>query len=229
MKKLLLISLLAVVIPASLSAQDDDWRNRRAHDRGRQRDRMVDENLFELTPFVGYTWGGTIHEDQTSLFGQDVDLASSANVGLNFGIPIGNGMKLELMADRQNTHLGSGGFGGGLFDPRGQRVGDFHITYYQAGLQIPFAVSRNARPYFVGSAGVANLDPSTAGASSSTRFSASGGLGVKIPISSSFGFRFEGREFYTSLPNNDSFCRLCDSASRDLYQGQANFGVYFGF
>ena len=229
MKKLLFISMLAVVIPASLFAQNDDWRNRRAHDGYRDRNRMVDENLFELTPFVGYTWGGTIHEDQTSLFGQDVDLASSANVGLNLGIPISNGMKLELMADRQNTHLGSAGFGGGLFDPRGERVGDFHITYYHAGLQVPFAVSRNARPYFIASAGVANLDPSTPGASTSTRFSASGGLGVKIPISRNVGFRFEGREFYTALPNNDSFCRLCDSANRDLYQGQANFGVYFGF
>ena len=227
MKKLLLISLLAVVIPASLFAQDDDWRNRRAHDQ--RRDRMSNENLFEITPFVGYTYGGTIRADQTSLFGQDVDLASSASLGLNFGIPIGNGMKLELMADRQNTHLGSGGSGGGLFDPRGGRVGDFHVTYYHAGLQIPFAISRNANPYFIASAGVANLDPSTPGASTSTRFSASGGVGVKIPFNRNAGFRFEGRGFYTALPN-ESFCRFCDAGSNgDLYQGQANFGIYFGF
>ena len=228
MKKLLLISLLAVVIPASLFAQDDDWRNRRARDQ--HRDRMSNENLFEITPFVGYTYGGTIRADQTSLFGQDVDLASSANVGLNFGIPIGNGLKLELMADRQNTHLGSGGSDGGLFDPRGDRVGDFHVTYYHAGLQIPFAVSRNASPYFIGSAGVANLDPSTPGASTSTRFSASGGVGVKIPFNRNAGFRFEGRGFYTALPNDQSFCRFCDTSNnRDLYQGQANFGIYVGF
>jgi hypothetical protein len=225
MKKLLLLTLLAVVIPTAVFAQDDDWRNRRSHDSYRHR---YDDNLFELTPFVGYTTGGTIHADQTSLFGEDVDLASSANVGVNFGIPLNNGLKLELMVDRQNTHLGSGGFGSDLFNPSGQRVGDFHVTYYHAGLQIPVGVSRNVRPFVIVSAGMANLDPATAGVSASNRFSASAGGGVKVPFNRNAGFRFEARGFYTALPDN-SFCRLCDTGSKDLFQGQANFGVYFGF
>jgi len=54
------VVLVLLLIPASLFAQD--WRNRRA-----PRDRYGYgslENKLELTPFVGYTWGGTIYGDQ---------------------------------------------------------------------------------------------------------------------------------------------------------------------
>ena len=60
-------------------------------------------------------------------------------------------------------------------------------------------------------------------------FSASAGVGVKVPIQSHAGIRGEIRGFYTSLPN-DSTCRLCNyTHNRDLFQGQANIGLYFKF
>ncbi|HEY8131803.1 MAG TPA: hypothetical protein VII12_07910, partial [Thermoanaerobaculia bacterium] len=167
MRKLLLL-LVVLLIPASLMAQDEGWRNRRSNYRGGYAD-----NFFELTPFVGYRYGGTIFADQTNLFNQDVDVASSGIAGVNFGIPIPNGWKVELMVNRQNTHFTTGG--GGLFGPS-DRVGAFDITYFHGGLQIPFAVSRSATPYFIVSAGVASLDPRVSGASTSTRFSAAAGI-----------------------------------------------------
>ena len=221
MRKLFLLALLILAVPSALLAQDD-WRNRR----GRNDNYRRGDNAFELTPFVGYTYGGRLFADQTGL-AENVRAQSSANFGADFAIPIGwEGFKLELMANRQDTHLTAGS---GLFSPS-DRIADFAVTYYHAGLIIPFAQSRSATPYVVVSAGVANLDPDIAGSTSENRFSASGGLGVKVPFNRNAGLRLEARGYYTTLPN-DNACRRCyyDYSYRDFYQGQTNVGVYFRF
>jgi opacity protein-like surface antigen len=220
MRKYLFLVLL-ILIPTTAFAQrgprDDDWRNRRYAPRN---------NAFELTPFVGYRWGGTIFADQTFIFGEDVDVASSANFGVNLGIPLGDsGMKLELMANRQASELETEG---GLFEPENE-VADIDVTYLHAGLQFPFAQSRNATPYFIVSAGLANLDPQITGISAENRFSASAGVGVKLPISNNLGLRLEGRGYFTALEEEDD-CTVCDYFyNEDFYQGEVNLGLVFSF
>ena len=224
--------LFLILVPTSVFAQT--WRE---GDRGRDRDRDRDDryrryyrnaNRFELTPFVGYTWGGTIFADATDLFGEDVEAASNGNYGVNVGIPLGYGStKLELMVNRQDTHLTTGT--GDIFEPD-DRVADFHVTYYHAGVMIPFSESRNASPFFVISAGVGNLDPDVRGVSPTNRFSASAGLGVKVPVSDNFGVRVEGRGYFTSLGTDNNDCRRCnDNAGHDFYQGQVNVGFVISF
>jgi hypothetical protein len=224
MRKLLVLSLFALALPAALFAQDDDWRNRRGRDDRRYRSNS--DGAFELTPFIGYRYGGTLFADQTG-FGEDVEAESGMNYGGSFAIPIGDaGFKLELMVNRQDTHLTAGS---GLFSPS-DRVADFHVTYYHGGLIVPFARSRNVTPYFVVSAGVASLDPDLSGVTAENRFSASGGIGVKLPFGRNAGLRLEARGYYTAVPSED-FCRRCsfDNSSRDFYQGETNVGVYFRF
>ncbi|HKS24014.1 MAG TPA: outer membrane beta-barrel protein [Thermoanaerobaculia bacterium] len=217
------VVLVLLLIPASLFAQD--WRNRRA-----PRDRYGYgslENKFELTPFVGYTWGGTIYSSQNSVFNQDVDAASSANIGVDFSIPLRQGFKLELMASHQNTDLQNGG--GGLFTPN-NKVASIDINYYQAGVQIPFNTGRNVYPFVIVTAGVANLSPNISGATSATRFAMSAGGGVKVPINPNMGFRFDIRGYVTNV-GRDNGCNYCGDYgySDTFYQGQANFGVFFSF
>ncbi len=220
MRKAVFISLLLLIPAASLFAQP--WRDRYY--------RPVD-NRFDLTPFVGYRWGGTIYADQTNLYGQDVDLQSSANYGLSFGIPVSpTGLKLELLVDRQDTNVGTGG--GGLFEP-GSDFGNFHVTYFHGGLLIPFSQSRAAMPYVAVSAGITNLDPSTAGVSSSNKFSAAAGVGVNVPINRDMGVRVEFRGFYTPMGNNGG-CSRCgyyngDYYNHDLFQGETKVGLSFKF
>ncbi len=210
-----LLFLLLLLSTTSLFAQD--WRRAR---------RTPYEDRFELTPFIGYRWGGTIFADQTFVFTQDLDVKNSANVGINLGIPLGqSGMKLELMANHQSSELETDR---GLFEPTAG-VADIDITYLHAGLQIPFARSRNLTPYVVASAGIANLDPQLGGVSDETRFSASAGIGIKAPISNNLSFRFEGRGYYTAL-EDQSDCRICDYYyNRDFYQGEVNLGLVFSF
>jgi len=221
-KAVLALLLLLAALP--VLAQDDDWRRRRPdYDDRRWSPR---ESAFELTPFIGYRWGGTIFADQTFIFGQDVDVEPSANFGVNFGIPLGDsGFKLELMANRQSSELATDG---GLFEPEDE-VADIDVTYLHAGLQIPFARSRNATPYVIVSAGLANLDPDLTGVDAEQRFSASAGLGVKVPMSRALSFRFEGRGYYTAL-EEDSDCSFCDYFyNQDFYQGEVNAGLVFSF
>jgi opacity protein-like surface antigen len=215
MRKYSLLFLLLLLSTTSLFAQD--WRRAR---------RTPYEDRFELTPFVGYRWGGTIFADQTFLFTQDLDVKNSANFGINLGIPLGeSGMKLELMANHQSSELETDR---GLFQPT-NGIADIDITYLHAGLQIPFARSRNLTPYVIASAGIANLDPQLGGVSDETRFSASAGIGIKAPISNNVSFRFEGRGYYTAL-EDQSDCRICDYYyNRDFYQGEVNLGLVFSF
>lgn len=220
-KSLLVLLLLTLSTTAFAQSRDDeDWRRRRAYDDAPR------ANAFELTPFLGYRWGGTIFADQTFLFGEDVDVAPSANFGVNFALPLGDtGMKLELMANRQSSDLETGG---GLFEPDNE-VAEIDVTYLHAGLQIPFARSRNATPYFIVSGGLANLDPQISGVSAENRFSASAGLGVKIPMSDILSIRLEGRGYYTSLEEEDD-CTICDYFyNEDFYQGEVNLGLAISF
>lgn len=98
MRKVCLTILFIIAAAPTVFAQP--WR-----DRGPDRYyRRYQDNRFELTPFAGYTWGGTIFSDTTNLFTEDVQAASSGNYGVDFGIPIGySNMKFELMVNRQDT------------------------------------------------------------------------------------------------------------------------------
>ncbi len=222
MRKYTVLLFLLILIPTAVFAQDDDWRRRRGDDRDRYRSRET----FELSPFVGYRWGGTIFANQSFVFNQDVDVASNPNFGLNFAFPLGDtGMKLELMANRQASELETES---GLFEPNDE-VADIDVTYLHAGLQFPFARSRNATPYVVVSAGLANLDPQLSGVSAENRFSASAGIGVKLPMSDALSVKLEGRGYYTAL-EEDSSCAFCDYFyNQDFYQGEVNLGLIFSF
>ncbi|HEX8253791.1 MAG TPA: outer membrane beta-barrel protein [Thermoanaerobaculia bacterium] len=224
MRKSLLVLLLLSLSTAAFAQDhddDEDWRRRRGgYDDAPRR------GAFELTPFVGYRWGGTIFADQTFIFGEDVNVAPSANLGVNFALPLGDtGLKLELMANRQSSELETEG---GLFEPENE-VADIDLTYLHAGLQIPFAQSRNASPYFIVSGGLAMFDPQVSGVSSENRFSASAGLGVKIPMSEMLSVRLEGRGYYAALEEDDD-CTFCDYFyNEDFFQGEVNLGLTFSF
>jgi len=221
MQRKLFLAVLLLLFATSAFAQSDSWRDRR-YPRRPQR-----QNLFELTPFGGYRYGGTLFADTSSLFNRDVDVASSVDFGASLGIPLGDSLKLELMANRQDTHLETGGE---LFSPN-NNLADFDITYYQAGLQMPFTTSSGIEPFVVISAGLANLAPKIEGVRDENRFAASAGVGVKVPINPNLGIRVEARGYFTSLGNDDRRnCNRCSyNYDHDLYQGETSLGVVFRF
>ena len=217
MRKAALLLLLLVVVPSSLLAQyPEPWRSHSADPR---------DNYFELTPLIGYRWGGTIHDYQTDLFRTDAEVQSSANYGIIFAVPVNHyGMKVELMVDHQSSRFQDSN---GLFEPSTD-LGDVDVTYYQAGMIFPFAVSRELIPYGVFGVGLANIDPKVRNATSEDAFSMNFGIGMKVPINRYLGVRLEGRGYFTFLSDHThDHCHDCYyyDGGDGFYQGEINLGL----
>lgn len=242
MRKLVFL-LFLLLVPASLFAQSDEsWRDRPANDREERdrrpryrrpvRDDRYDRwtprrNAFELTPILGYRWGGTIYAEDTGLLLPDVGVASSGAIGGILGIPIGwGGTKLELSVNHQRSELQ---VTGGLFDPA-DFISDVDVTYYQAGVSIPFAHSRNATPFISLGLGVASIDPQIRGASTENRFAGSAGIGVKVPINRNLGIRAEARGYLTAISDyDDNDCFRCYDTGSAFAQGETLLGLVISF
>ena len=220
MRRLFLaVLLVAASLPLSAQSYDDD----------RGRSWADSDPTVEINPFFGLRWGGTLLGEDTGLY-EDVDIDNSEDYGVNVAFPLGRTpLKLELMVNRQSSQLVRDR---GLFDPRGA-VADIDVTYYHAGLMIPFGTSPAVTPYGIISAGVTNLDPQITGLTDENRFSASAGVGLKVPFNPHFGVRVEARGYWTSIGRDDGYyddCYFCNDYSyRNLSQGEANAGVYLKF
>ena len=183
---------------------------------------------FEFTPTASYRFGGTLDGRETELFDADLDVEDSEAWGVTFDIPLGSAIQLELLASHQSSRLqfDDGFFSGDL------EFADIDVAYYHVGILWQWG-NGQIQPFFVASAGVANLDPDIPGASSESRFSASLGGGVKIFFSRNVGMRLEGRGFWSDLGSNDDRdhdhhdCGYYDDScyGNEFAQGQASVGL----
>ena len=184
----------------------------------------------ELTPTVGFRFGGTLDGQQNDLFDTDLEVANGAAYGVTLDIPLSPRTQLELLASRQPTELR---FSRDLFGDATD-VADLDVSYYQLGLLWQWG-DRRVSPFFVVGAGVATLSPDLPGASSESRFSASIGGGVKLFLAPNLGLRFEGRGFVSDFAGGDRRrSGRCDSWNDDCYgndfsQGQASIGLILAF
>lgn len=186
---------------------------------------------FELTPQVGYRFGGEIDGNDNAFFDTDLEVDEGAAFGLTFDIPLSRNFQLELLFNRQDTELVfDEGLFGGNFD-----VADVTVDYYHVGV-LWQGGNADVNPFFVFSAGVTRLDPDVPGADNEDRFSMSLGGGVKIFFNEHVGLRLEGRGFFTAIDDYDSGCYddrwYCDDYYDDgdtLAQGQASVGLIFAW
>ncbi len=188
--------------------------------------------VIEITPTVGFRWGGEIRAEDTTSLDRDAKLADKYSLGITIDLPVSQHLAIELLADHQRTGVGNST----LFGPTDHRF-DLDVDYYHVGALYQWPTA-HVTPFAVGSLGVANLSPRDAAYSSTRRFSASVGAGVKVPISPNFAFRLEARGFWTDTGdsrvdnNNDEHnhhnndCRDC---STGMVQGQARLGVTVSF
>lgn len=213
-KTLTLLALALLLLPAAVSAAGSGYR-------------------FELTPRVGYNFGGTLSGDNALGFNSDLEAKDSPSYGVSFDIPLSRHMQLELLASRQSTELN---FDEGLFGPD-FNVADFDVTYYHVGI-LWQGDSGRVVPFFVASAGIGELDPQIVGATSESRFSVSLGGGVKVFFDPEqhIGLRLEGRGFWTDLGENrwrdDNHHDWWDDSytyNNDFSQGQVSAGLIFAW
>jgi len=159
---------------------------------------------YEINPYGGYRIGGdfkfTVFDTDIT---HEIDLESGPEFGLNASVGLSPGFYVELQWARQNTTLKPKR----VIDLEMQPMLDITVDYYHLAFLFQYAYDR-LQPfgYFgLGWTGFYPADPFN----SQTKFSMSGGGGIKYYITRSFGLRAQAR-FITSSMNSESGDIWCD-------------------
>ena len=179
---------------------------------------------FELTPFVGYRFGGDF---QDSVTGGGLDIDDSESYGIVLGMNMSPETQVEFLYSHQATKIKPTG----LFSPTS--LTDLNIDYYHLGGSYIWNPKRKMRPFIQASIGVAHFNPDRAGLGSETRFSFGIGGGVKYFLTKHIGLRLDGRALGTLLNSNSAvFCSggcTINVQGSTLWQFEGNLGVIFAF
>lgn len=173
---------------------------------------------IEITPFVGYQFGGELDEigEVTTTF--DLEQSPTWGLMLDFGITALD--QVEFYYSSQGTELNRG------VEPA---VG-VTIDSYQIGAIHQYSPRKPINPYIGISLGATRFE--IAG-DSDTRFSGSISGGVKMVVSDHLGFRFDGRVFGISTGSNPITCseELCIGFPDNsiIWQYTVNAGVMIRF
>ncbi len=187
---------------------------------------LAAQTTWEITPTVGYRFGGTVDND---------DGQFSANDDLAWGGTIGYRVKrdglVELVYSRQSTTI--------RFDPDTAAqftVGGAAIEYIQIGGALEFGHNERTKPYFALTVGATHFSPQTTGLGDEWDFSVGGALGLKTYLSQHLGLRAQVRLWMTTLSADTEFwCTLPGvcviSASDGVFftQGELSGGLIFVF
>ena len=173
---------------------------------------------IEITPFVGYQFGGELEEIDDEPITRKLDQSPTWGLMLDVGITYLD--QLEFYYSSQGTDLNRG---------VEQAVG-VTIDHFQIGAIHQYAPSRPINPYIGISLGASKF---VVGGDSDTRFSGSLSGGVKMVVSDHLGFRFDARVFGISTGTNpitcsDEFCIGYPDTSI-IWQYTINAGVMIHF
>jgi len=173
---------------------------------------------IEITPFVGYQFGGELDEigDETTT----LDLEQSATWGLILDFSITDLDQVEIYYSSQGTDLDRGV----------QPAIGVTIDSFQIGAIHQYAPRKPINPYIGLTLGATRFD---IGGDSDTRFSGAVSGGVKMIVSDHLGFRFDGRIFGISTGSGAVSCveELCIGYpdSSIIWQYTVNAGVIIHF
>ena len=220
-KALLVLALLIPAFSAAAPAQSPQPQYRSVQTRG-----------FEITPLVGYRLAGEFDASydyfDDDFLSADAEIEEGEFFGVIFGFPLGTGLKLELLANRQESTFI---IDEGLFGPV-EDLGDITLYHFHAGLTYEWGLGQ-VRPFVTGSLELARLDPDFPELNAENRFAGSFGGGVKIFFSEAVGLRLEGRGYWIDLDPgfDEDYDDYYDSYDSDegLYQGEVSAGLIIAF
>lgn len=189
---------------------------------------------IEVTPTIGYRFGGTSSTASTSVI-ESIDVPDSMSFGLTVEVPVHPSFNVEFLWSHQDTEL-KADFKqppAGV-DPRFSNL--FIDTFQIGGLWQSGRSGDKVRGYLDLLLGVSLLNPSPE-YSSLTRFSGSIGGGAKFQISDKVGVKLGLRWMPVYLSSQDSGYYWCDPYwgcyeyydSNYLYQTDASVGVTIKF
>ena len=142
-----------------------------------------DTHRFEISPFVGYQFGGKLNVRAGTL-----SIKDAMNYGAALDIYIRPGVQIELAYIRQDTELWLRDVLTGIKSP----LFDMAVEYFHIGGLYELRPGR-VRPYGLVTAGLTHFNPKPKERSSEWRFSFGFGGGIKAFVTERIGFRFQGR------------------------------------
>ena len=141
---------------------------------------------IEVTPFVGYRFGGGFFERVT---GEAVDLDGAPAAGAVVNVGLGNGLFVEALVTRQAAQVMVRP--APFAPPVNWRI---TVDHWQGGALQEYGLNPHVRPFAVGLLGLTRY---AAEGDSEIRFTLGAGGGVKLMPSRRVGVRFDGRLFAT--------------------------------
>ena len=173
----------------------------------------------EVSPLVGYRFGGQFHEETTD---RDVDLKEAGTFGLAVDVEYAPDQMVEVFYSRQSTSIEDTNL-------------DLDVEYFHVGGVAEFTQDHYT-PYAVGTIGATKFSPD-GGFDSETRFSMTLGGGVKWFFNERWAARVEGRAYFTIFDSDaEVFCVSSGGAAclfrvsgSVVWQLEALAGVTFRF
>ena len=199
MKKTLLLGILVVLLSATAAP--------------------VEAQRIEITPFVGYQFGGELEEIGDTTTTLKLDQSFTWGLMLDYEIP--DFGQVELYYSTQGTDLDRG---------IESAVG-VTIDHFQIGVIHLYTPNRPINPYIGITLGVSRFEIS---GDSDSRFSGAIIGGMEVLFSDHLGFRLDGRVFGISTGSNPITCseELCidypDTSIIWQYTVNAGLIIHFG-
>jgi opacity protein-like surface antigen len=184
---------------------------------------------FEITPFAGGRMGGGFDATDDAGVTTEADLESGASFGVDLGLYRDSNSFYELLYDRQQTSFDS---------PVAAVDGvDVDVDYLQVGGTVLFPDEYWFVPYLSLTIGAATFSPEGP-YDSETKFAASLGGGLRMPISDNVAVTLGLRGYLTFVSSDtDLFCAsgpqggtcLVRSTGSTLFQGEGLVGLTVRF
>jgi Outer membrane protein beta-barrel domain len=190
----------------------------------------VQETRFEITPFAGYQWGGSLEADLSGFPAGELQLPGSFAWGGIVSFRTSPASAVELTYLRQDTDINFDRATGAT-----TTVDEFAVNYIQAGGIWEFGQNQ-LRPFISGSLGIGIFDPKNENLGSDTRFSWTVGTGAKYMFKSGrVGVRADLRLWVTPFPSGE-YATWCDfygcfvaEGTEWVTQGTGSGGIVFAF
>lgn len=181
---------------------------------------QAQSHKLEITPFVGYMFGGEV-----AIRNGNLRLSDDMNYGIVLDFVLNRSAELEASYTRQDTRLDFDEFRVGR-----RPIYDVSVNVWQFGGQYRFNPQEKVRPFFSGTLGFTHygvgqkLDDDAPNLTSDTFFSVVFGGGVKIFPSERVGVRLAGHLYSTILSSGGGF--WCGTGGCGV--GLSGWGVWQG-
>jgi hypothetical protein len=148
-----------------------------------------------FTLYAGYQFGGNFTNQDT---GESIDLREGGSYAASLDFPLDQSSEFQIFYGHQATEFTPW--------PYPTTSAKLRLDYLHiGGTYFPEELNRGV--YVVGGLGATRMTPDAAGLNPATKLSMNVGVGYLLPVSASFGVRFEARGLATMLGSNTAvFC-----------------------